>query len=469
MGSIPLADARSGTTHRNAAVSCGTSPCFRPKFLLNSIGLAALLAACSAGLDPGQRRICRALPQALEAEGTRIQIAGEGRAAAPYQVEITYDASDQGMAPRRAFVRCGFGDGAMGRLDLVRAEDAEGRLSDIKLQVLKRWWLPYAEPRQMLTDLPAIAARPPAAAGYFLQILINAVPLAAIDALLALAYALVYGLIGRVLFGFGEIAVTGGFASVIGIALAFAAGSGAPPAMLGFGLLLAVAVSTLAGRAMAEILARPLAERRGLALVVASIGLAIAVPEGLRLAQGADDRWVRPMLREPILLADASGFTMTATPVQGLVVVLATAAIAALFIVMRRTAAGRVWRAVAEDGRTASLLGIDRWRVMSLTFAASGALSGLAGFLLVASYGGIGFASGLLIGLKALLAAVVGGVGSLGGAVLAGALVGIAETFWSGYAEIAYKDVAILAMLVLLLVLRPGGLLGFAGRTPRPV
>jgi branched-chain amino acid transport system permease protein len=212
-----------------------------------------------------------------------------------------------------------------------------------------------------------------------------------------------------------------------------------------------------------------LARGRGLALVVASVGLAIAIPEALRLAQGAADRWVQTFLRDPVPLIAAAGFSVTATPMQGLVAALAIASMLALGLVMARTPAGRAWRAAAEDPGAAALFGVDLNRVAFLTFVASGALSGLAGFMLVANYGGIGFSAGLLLGLKALLAAVVGGVGSLAGAALAGALIGIVETFWSGYFEIAYKDVAVLALLTMLLVLRPGGLLGFAERGPRPV
>lgn len=441
------------------------------RWLLIACLLATLawLSTCSVGLDPAQRRICRALPEALEDEGALVRITGERQLAPPSSVEVDYEVALGDGRLRREFVRCGFGEGELGRLDLVRAETRAGRLSEIKLGVLKRWWLPHAQLHEILPLTPLLDARPPAGLGYVLQIALNAVPLAAVDALLALAYALVYGLLGRILFGFGEVAVIGGYGTVIAVALGLSASLAWAPVLLGLGSLLAAALASLAACAMADILARPLGQGRALALVVASVGLAIAVPEGLRIAQGAGELWLRPLFRDPVLLLDASGFTVTATPMQAIVVASTAGAVAAVFAVLRGTAGGRAWRAVSEDAQAAALSGIDRTRVVMQTFAASGALAGLAGFLLVANYGGIGFASGLLLGLKALLAAVVGGAGSLGGAVLAGLIVGIAETVWSGYGEIAYKDVAILAMLVFLLVLRPGGLLGFAGRTPRPV
>ena len=168
-------------------------------------------------------------------------------------------------------------------------------------------------------------------------------------------------------------------------------------------------------------------------------------------------------------LIAAPGFPVTATAMQAIVVGLSLAAMAALAVGLRRSGAGRAWRAVAEDASTAELLGVDGGRVMLRTFAVAGALAGLAGFLLVVHYGGIGFSAGLLLGLKALLAAVVGGVGSLAGAALAGALVGVLETLWSGYFPLAYKDVAVLGALTFLLVLRPGGLLGYADSGPRLV
>lgn len=438
--------------------------------------LVLLLAGCAADLDAEQARICSLLPAAIEPEGSSIEILRQAPGGAR-AVRIAYRALRADASPRDGEVRCTFGGAGLsaGRLDLVAVEADRRPLTDIQLHVLKRWYLgaegvaAEAAERDLPRSAPLIGVPLPRDLAYALQLLVNAVPLASLDALLALAYALVYGLLGRILFGFGEVAVIGGFGTVIGLAMAITLGISAPAAALPIGLVAAVFVSTLGGLALAGILARQLAHRLGLALVVASIGLAVAIPEALRLAQGAGDLWPPTFFRAPVTLIAAPGFAVTATAMQAIVVGLSVLAMVALAVGLRRSGAGRAWRAVAEDARTAELLGVDGGRVMLNTFAVAGALSGLAGYLLVVHYGGIGFSAGLLLGLKALLAAVVGGVGSLAGAALAGALVGVLETLWSGYFPLAYKDVAVLGALTFLLVLRPGGLLGFADRGPRPV
>jgi branched-chain amino acid transport system permease protein len=440
------------------------------------LGLVFLLVGCAADLDPGQVRVCALLPAALEPEGTSIEIFHVARGGTG-DIRVTYRAERPERAPQESEVRCVFaGQGVAGdRLELVVVETDGRRLSDIQLHVLKRWYLggegvvAEAAERDLPRAPPLVGLPLSLETAFALQLLVNAVPLASLDALLALAYALVYGLVGRIMFGFGEVAVIGGFGTVIGLGIAVAAGLSGPAVALPIGLVAAIAVSTLAGIALAAILARPLARRRGLALVVASIGLAIAIPEALRLAQGAGDLWTQTFFREPVTLIAAPGFPVTATAMQAIVAGLALVAMSALALVLRRSGAGRAWRAVAEDAGTAELLGVDGGRVMAGTFAVAGAFAGLAGFLLVVHYGGIGFSAGLLLGLKALLAAVVGGVGSLAGAALAGVLVGVLETVWSGYFPIAYKDVAVLGALTFLLVLRPGGLLGYAEAGPRQV
>jgi branched-chain amino acid transport system permease protein len=440
------------------------------------LALLLLLAGCAADLDPEQARICALLPGAVEPEGAAIEILRQAPGAGDLQVRVAYRAARADGSRRSGEIGCGFaGEGlAGGRLDLVAVESDGRRLGDIQLHILKRWYLGAegvaAEAARDLPQAPPLVAVPlPHEIAYALQLLVNAAPLAGLDALLALAYALVYGLVGRILFGLGEVAVVGGFGTVLGLGLAVTLGLTAPAAALPIGLAAAVLVSTLGGVALAGMLGRLLALRRGLGLVVASIGLAVAIPEALRLAQGSGDLWTQTFFRAPVTLVAAPGFPVTATAMQAVVVLLSLAALTAMGIGLRRSGAGRAWRAVAEDAGTAELLGVDRGRVMLKTFAVSGALAGLAGFLLVVHYGGIGFSAGLLLGLKALLAAVVGGVGSLAGAALAGALVGVLETLWSGYFPLAYKDVAVLGALTFLLVLRPGGLLGWADAGPRQV
>jgi branched-subunit amino acid ABC-type transport system permease component len=140
-----------------------------------------------------------------------------------------------------------------------------------------------------------------------------------------------------------------------------------------------------------------------------------------------------------------------------------------LLAVMRRTAFGRNWRAIADDPLAASLFGVDGRRVFAATFALAAALAGVAGFVMTAYYGGVGYGAGLVLGLKALVAAVLGGIGSVGGALLGGLAIGLAEALWSATMPIESRDIAVFVLLSVVLALRPGGLRGFGDLLPRRV
>jgi branched-chain amino acid transport system permease protein len=129
-------------------------------------------------------------------------------------------------------------------------------------------------------------------------------------------------------------------------------------------------------------------------------------------------------------------------------------------LVITRTALGRAQRACEQDMGMASLLGINVDRTISLTFVMGAALAAVAGLIFLVNYGVIDFFIGFLAGIKAFTAAVLGGIGSLPGAMLGGLLIGLIEAFWSGYFTVEYKDVATFAILVLVLIFRPTGLLG---------
>jgi branched-chain amino acid transport system permease protein len=136
---------------------------------------------------------------------------------------------------------------------------------------------------------------------------------------------------------------------------------------------------------------------------------------------------------------------------------------------MQETGFGRAWRAYADDAKAASLFGVDGPRLLRQTLGLAGAMAGLSGMLIVAQYGGLGFAGGFQFGLKALIAAIIGGIGSVPGALLGGLAIGLFETFWSAYLPIEARDIALYGTLVAFLVFRPGGFLGIRDPTPRQV
>ena len=127
---------------------------------------------------------------------------------------------------------------------------------------------------------------------------------------------------------------------------------------------------------------------------------------------------------------------------------------------MRWSTAGRAWRAVADDRTMARLLGIDVWQVLAVSFIVASMLAALGGAILTLHYGGTSFAMGNTIGLKALVAAIIGGIGSLPGAALGGLCLGLVEAVWSAYEPIVWRDGVVFALMIVFLILRPAGLLG---------
>jgi branched-chain amino acid transport system permease protein len=206
--------------------------------------------------------------------------------------------------------------------------------------------------------------------------------------------------------------------------------------------------------------------RLGQPILVATAGLALAVQEFLHLSQGVRERWVPPLFKGPIALARAGAFVVTVTPLQIAVAMCTLAAAAAMLWLFTRTRFGLAWRAYADDPHTAALLGVDGSRLLSTTFVLAGLSAGLAGAVVGIYYGNVGTGLGTMLGLKALIAALIGGIGSVPGAFLGGLVVGLLETVWSAYFDMTLRDLVVYTFLVVLFLLRPGGLFGLANPDP---
>jgi branched-subunit amino acid ABC-type transport system permease component len=167
-----------------------------------------------------------------------------------------------------------------------------------------------------------------------------------------------------------------------------------------------------------------------------------------------------PLLSQPFGVARAADYLVTMTPMGLVVPLVAALAIAATLLGQRRSRFGRHWRAFADDPVAAALLGIDPARILTLTMVFAAALAGLGGLLTTFYYGGVGLGGGLAVGLKALIAAVIGGIGSVRGAVLGALVLGVAETAWVVAFPIEYRDPLAFVLLALLLAVRPQGLFG---------
>jgi branched-chain amino acid transport system permease protein len=296
---------------------------------------------------------------------------------------------------------------------------------------------------------------------YLLQQVVNGLTIGAMLALVAIGYTLVYGISGTIQFAYGELFMIGAVTMTVVFGVLQALGLARPALALPLSVILTGAATTLYGWTAERLAHRPIWRTDRLAVLIAAIGLAIALREYVRLAQGARDKWLPPLFTTRHLVFEQAGFTVLVGDIQLVVLALAGFLGGGLALAMARTRWGRVYRACAEDATMAALLGVAVDRVVSLAFTLGATLAALAGVMIVAYYGEADFAMGYLFGFKALTAALLGGFGSLVGACLGGVLIGLLEALWSAYADLAYKDVAVFAVLVLILVFRPQGLFGF--------
>ena len=297
---------------------------------------------------------------------------------------------------------------------------------------------------------------------YALQQLINGVALGMIYGLIAVGYTMVYGIIGMINFAHGDIFMVGAVVALITIVMMHSGGIMEGPGAIMLVLLVSMCVTALYGWTVERVAYRPLRGSFRLAPLISAIGMSIVLQNYVQVAQGARVKPLEPIVPGGFTVMQEGTFVVQVSWMQ-LVIVLVTLAVLAVFTwLVTRTALGRSMRACEQDRRMASLLGINTDRVISITFVIGAALASVAGMMYLLRYGVIDFYIGFLAGVKAFTAAVLGGIGSLPGAVLGGLLIGLIETFWSAYFSVAYKDVATFAILAIVLIFMPTGLLGRA-------
>jgi branched-chain amino acid transport system permease protein len=295
---------------------------------------------------------------------------------------------------------------------------------------------------------------------YFVQQLINGVTLGAMYGLIAIGYSMVYGIIGMINFAHGEIYMIGAFLSVITFTLLGILGITWVPLALMLVLLVAMAFTSAYGWTVERLAYRPLRGSFRLAPLISAIGMSIFLQNYVQLLQGANVKPLQPVISGGFVFGDPSGFTVTVSYVQIIMISLTVVLMIAFSHLIASTPLGRAQRACQQDLTMAGLCGVDVDRTISLTFVMGAALAAVAGMMATLYYGVIDFFIGFLAGVKAFTAAVLGGIGSIPGAMLGGLLLGVVEAFWSGYFTTEYKDVAAFAILILVLVFPPTGLLG---------
>jgi branched-chain amino acid transport system permease protein len=291
---------------------------------------------------------------------------------------------------------------------------------------------------------------------YFLELFVGGLTRGSIYALIALGYTMVYGIIELINFAHGEIYMIGAFtALIIASVLAMAGMSGWSVLILAS--VIAVLYSACYGFTVEKIAYKPLRQAPRLSPLISAIGMSIFLQNYVLLAQTSD------FLPFPSLLPDLD-FLKPYIPFIGpteLIIVLVTAVIMVLLtLLIKFTKMGKAMRATAQDRDMAMLVGVNVNRVISSTFIIGSALAAIGGVLIASHIGRINFYIGFIAGIKAFAAAVLGGIGSIPGAVLGALILGWTESFATGYISSDYEDVFAFALLVLILIFRPAGLLG---------
>jgi branched-chain amino acid transport system permease protein len=302
---------------------------------------------------------------------------------------------------------------------------------------------------------------------YFLQQLINGLTLGSIYGLIAIGYTMVYGIIGMINFAHGDVFMIGGMvAFIVILGLGLTGGSGAFLIILALALVVIIAmlISSTYNWTIERVAYKPLRGSFRLAPLISAIGMSIVLQEFVRIAQEGRPKPIQPVITGTNeLMSKTVGnqeFVVTISNMQILIILSTLVLMAAFTAIITKTSLGRAQRACEQDQKMASLLGIDVNRTISITFVLGACLAAFAGIMWLLYYNVITFSDGFLVGIKAFTAAVLGGIGSIPGAMLGGMLIGLIEVFWSAYFSTEYKDVAAFTILVIVLIFMPQGLLG---------
>ncbi|EPE9058233.1 ABC transporter permease subunit [Klebsiella aerogenes] len=296
-------------------------------------------------------------------------------------------------------------------------------------------------------------------AAFFLQQLINGLTLGAVYGLIAIGYTMVYGIIGMINFAHGEVYMVAAYLCAIGLALLAYFGIHSFPLLIFGTLVFTIIVTGVYGWAIERIAYRPLRNSTRLAPLISAIGMSLILQNYVQLSQGPNQQGI-PTLMHGVLRLTVGDGVVQITWTKIFILLAAFIGMVVLSWIINHTQLGRVCRATQQDRRMAAILGINTDRVISLVFMIGAAMAGLAGVLVTMNYGTFDFYIGFIIGIKAFTAAVLGGIGSLPGAMLGGLLLGVAEAQFAGLVNSDYKDVFSFALLVAILIFRPQGLLG---------
>lgn len=293
---------------------------------------------------------------------------------------------------------------------------------------------------------------------YFLELILGGLTRGSIYALIALGYTMVYGIIQLINFAHGEIYMIGAFTALIFTSVLTLLGFN-EIAVIVLASLSAVIYSSAYGYTVEKIAYKPLRHASRLSPLISAIGMSIFLQNYVLLAQTSD------FLPFPNLIPEfefIKQYRHIISSSEIVILITTSTAMILLTFLIKFTRTGKAMRATAQDRNMAMLVGINVNRVISITFIIGSALAALGGVLIASHVGQINFYIGFIAGIKAFTAAVLGGIGSIPGAVLGALVLGLTESFATGYISSDYEDVFAFGLLVLILIFRPAGILGRA-------
>lgn len=283
----------------------------------------------------------------------------------------------------------------------------------------------------------------------FLSYLISGISLGSVYAIIALGYTMVYGIAKMLNFAHGDVIMIGGYISYITVTSLHVPGW--------LSVIIAMIVCTVLGIIIEGLAYKPLRSAPSLAVLITAIGVSYFLQNSALLIWGADPKTYSPLVDGNIKLFDGQ---LTVSYVSILTVVACIIIMVALMLFTSKTRMGKAMRACSEDKGAAQLMGINVNFTISVTFAIGSALAAIAGVLLLSSYPSLMPTTGSMPGIKAFTAAVFGGIGSIPGAFLGGVLLGIIESLASAYISTQLANSIVFAVLIVVLLVRPTGLLG---------
>jgi len=291
---------------------------------------------------------------------------------------------------------------------------------------------------------------------YFLELFFGGLTRGSIYALIALGYTMVYGIIELINFAHGEIYMIGAFTALIIASILTMSGMTGLPVLI-LAAVVAVFYSAAYGFTVEKIAYKPIRQAPRLSPLISAIGMSIFLQNYVMLAQTSD------FLPFPNLLPELpfmQPYAHIVGSTEMIIFATTTVIMILLTLLIKFTRMGRAMRATAQDRDMAMLVGVNVNRVISNTFIIGSALAAVGGVLIASHVGRINFAIGFVAGIKAFTAAVLGGIGSIPGAVLGALILGWTESFATGYVSSDYEDAFAFALLILILIFRPSGILG---------